>query len=180
MGGERESAKSKRRLAKLREVAQRRKQGRVFRALFLAVYVLVAGIFSVMLFVGVLSHLRGGAPGGDVPPISAGACVEEAERLRAELVERLSTFASTLSDRREGRAFEDWASSFRTRIASAKRGCSPPKGASPEQTKAIRTAFDDLRKVVDRSEILATHWLRHLGPALHESETSLEAARVAR
>lgn len=153
------------------------RRGRLFRRGFLGFHALIAGAFCVLITLGVvrgLTEIRGPKPAA---PLGALACVEQVEGLREELLDRLAAFSHSRSAAEEADAFGPWAMGFRGRYADAKARCSPPKDASREQARAVAQAFEAVRRALDLSEIQATHWSRHLGPALDESADALRQAR---
>lgn len=153
------------------------RSGRLFRRIFLALYALVALAFCTLITVGVirgLTEIRGPRP---APPLGAGPCLERVEALRKELLDRLAAFAHSPSAAEEANAFGPWAVEFRGRFEQTRARCNPPEGASAELADAIRESLRSIRRALDLSEIQATHWSRHLGPALDESAESLSKAR---
>lgn len=153
-------------------------QLRLYRRLFQGAHGVVALVFCSLLAAGVWKGIREVRPR---PTESApvGACVEEAARLRGELLERLASFPSAASAAEEGRAFENWSVTYRGRLMDARARCRRPEGATEAQAAAIRDAFDAVVRTLDLSAIAASHWARHLGPSLDETTRAIEAARKA-
>jgi hypothetical protein len=152
----------------------------VFRYLFLALYVAVAAVFSGALVLGVTSGLTQLRAPKATPRSSTEQCVAAAGKLRAELVDRLAAFSSARSAALEGRDFGLWAVRFRGRLAAETARCNPPMDEDPGKADSVQEAFVSLRRALDLSEIHATHWARHLGPALdHAAEALEQAKRIA-
>ncbi|AKU90397.1 hypothetical protein [Vulgatibacter incomptus] len=152
-------------------------RGRFLRIVFLAVHVSIAAVFSLLLIAGVWRGLAEVRPPRAKPALDVDSCSEELTRLRAELLARIAAFSSSASAAAEGRTYEGWVVRFRGRVDGARQRCAPPEGASLEKAKAVGVAFDALVRAIDLSEIHATHWSRHLGPALDESAAAIDAVR---
>lgn len=154
--------------------------GRLFRRIFTSVYGLVALIFSLLIIAGVvrgLTEIRGPRP---APRLELARCIEQMEALREELVDRLAAFPHSPSAAEEANAFGPWAVEFRGRFVQTKARCNPPEGATQAQAAGVREGLATIRRALDLSEIQATHWSRHLGPALDESAEALEELRRLR
>lgn len=158
-------------------MAEPRNHGRTFRNVFLGVHALIAGTFCVLVTLGVVRGLTELRPPKPATPLSFEGCVREADELREELLDRLAAFSHSPSAAEEADAFGPWAVGFRGRFATARARCSPPAGASGSQTKSLAEAFTSIRRALDLSEIQATHWSRHLGPALDESASAIRVAK---
>ncbi len=169
------SPSSLRRVSETERAVER--TGRLFRRVFTSIYGLVALAFSLLIILGVvrgLTEIRGPRP---APKLGASACLDELETLREELLDRLAAFPRSPSAAEEANAFGPWAVEFRGRFVQTQARCSPPEGATKEQAVAVREGLVSIRRALDLSEIQATHWSRHLGPALDESAEALQRAR---
>jgi len=155
-------------------------QTRVYRRIFQALHALVAVTFCVLLFLGVWRGLSDIRPERRLTPDSAERCVERAAELRGELLDRLGSIPHAASAAAEGQAFERWSVGYRARLLDARARCRKPADATPEQTEAIRTAYEAVIRTLDLSAISATHWARHLGPSMDEASRAIEAARTRR
>lgn len=166
---------SLRRVSDSERAAER--NGRLFRGIFTSLYGIVALVFSILIIAGVvrgLTEIRGPRP---APRLGPSECLERMEALRGELVDRLAAFPHSPSAAEEANSFGPWAVEFRGRFVQTRARCNPPEGATSEQAASIREALTSIRRALDLSEIQATHWSRHLGPALDESAEALEQAR---
>ncbi len=152
---------------------------RIYRRVFTGIHMLVAVIFCSMLAAGVWRGIGEIRPEKPVTPAPMDRCVERAAELRQELLGRMATFPTADSAAAEGEAFEQWSVAYRARLLDARARCLKPEGASKAQAQAAKAAFDAVVRTLDLSAITATHWARHLGPALDEAAEAIEHARAA-
>lgn len=152
---------------------------RVFRRTFQAAHAIVALVFCALLATGVWRGLSEIRPAKATPPGTVGVCLERVAALRGELLDRLGSIPRAASAAAEGRAFERWSVEYRARLLAARAACNRPEGASAAQAEALREAFGAVIRTLDLAAISATHWARHLGPALDDAARAIERARGA-
>ena len=154
-------------------------QTKIYRRVFTGIHMLVAVVFCSMLAVGVWRGIAEIRPEKPMQPQAPQACVQQAADLREELLRRLASFPTAASAAAEGQAFEQWSVAYRARLLDARARCLRPEGSSPSQADAVKRAFDAIVRTLDLSAITATHWARHLGPALDDAAQAIEQAREA-
>ncbi len=137
----------------------------------------MAAAFSVALAAGVWHGLAEVRPPRPKAKATVATCADDLGALRQELLARLASLATASSAALEGRSYEGWAVSFRGRVASARQRCSPPAESTLAEARSVDTAFRALLRSVDLSEVQATHWSRHLGPALDEAAAAIDETR---
>lgn len=146
------------------------------RRLFLGIHATIAAVFSLLLVAGIWSGISDIRPPRKQPRASAAVCAEELARLHTEFQQRLAGFATARSSAQEGKDFERWVVRYRAEVASSRQRCSPPLEVSGEKAGQFERAFRSLLRSVDLSEVQATHWARHLGPALDQANEAIEEA----